>query len=40
MTKVLLGAPLKMLCLGTLLKNPDLDIGKKVIKNKNKLSSY
>ena len=36
--------PLKMLCAGTFLKNPDLDIGKKINnksnENKNKLSSY
>ena len=39
MTKDLLVAPLKMLCPETLLKtNLDCDIGKKIIKNKNKLS--
>ena len=35
--------PLKLvaaLCQETLLKKLDLDIGKKIIKNKNKLSSY
>ena len=40
MTRDLPIAPLKMPCPGTLLRNPDLDIGKKGIKIKNKLSSY
>ena len=39
MTKDLLVAPPKIACLGTLLRNPDLDIDKMVIKIK-KLSSY
>ena len=40
MKKDLLVNPLKMLSPGTLLKYPDLDIGKKIIKIKNKLASY
>ena len=36
MARDLLVAPLKMPCPGTLLRNPDFDIGKKVIKIKNK----
>ena len=43
MTNDLLVSPLKLvgaLCPETLLKNLDLDIGKKFIKNKNKLSFY
>ena len=43
MTKGLLVAPLKpvaAICPETLLKKLELDIGKKIIKNKKKLSSY
>ena len=40
MTRNLLVALLKMPCPGTLLRNTDLNIGKKVIKIENKLSSY
>ena len=40
MTRNLLVATLKMPFPGTLLRNPDLDIGKKVIKIKSKLSTY
>ena len=39
-TRDLLVAPLKMLCQGALLRNHELEIGKKVLEIKTKLTSY